>query len=535
MASWIEIEVSTSGISDGAFEPLATVADTTLGGSPSPVQFDHAPVIPGQLYIYRTRRYDDVTGLRSAWSCLVFARGPYPSESGLGTSTMCVNDIKSGHDTEIYIALEPCQGIPMKAAYTGEYRQGGIGRDMIRLYGQSLRKSTTMRRKVVRGRTVYEGSIQVEVTPEGFFPTLMTALFPIETFDSGTLPVGAPALSSSAYRHRWTNKTGGKSVTIIHRKGDLFQVYPGCVVSSVEFTTNKETDDILVATFQLVALDELEFPLDTVSTAPTLLGTATAGLDPLPPYSPADASVIIGSAEGDVKSITFTVTNNLLPRNVLNRKRGPKAHKRTSTDVTGSAVCEWSTDINLQRDLGVTSPAGSYAAGDVIATAAVTCDYLPPANGAGIVNRLGFTFPAADIKSAEPVEGPGEVPQNLTFIPIDEIGNAAATDFYVEIDNSLTNAQMLAYGQAILSVPASRSLAYAYGVVKTGSTTTSIVSDSAHLSSVDDFYNGKTLRILTGTLAGVSKTISDYVGSTHTFTVGAFASSPSANVIFEIV
>lgn len=57
---------------------------------------------------------------------------------------------------------------------------------------------------------------------------------------------------------------------------------------------------------------------------------------------------------------------------------------------------------------------------------------------------------------------------------------------------------------------------------------TSTVSDSS-ISSVDDFYNGRTMVFVSGSLAGQAARITDYTGSTKTFTHTALANSASAS------
>lgn len=66
-------------------------------------------------------------------------------------------------------------------------------------------------------------------------------------------------------------------------------------------------------------------------------------------------------------------------------------------------------------------------------------------------------------------------------------------------------------------------------------TTTSFDGDSA-LSATNDFYNDSYLVFVSGTLAGLGRPISDYVGSTKTFTFStAFPSAPANGSAFLIL
>lgn len=87
--------------------------------------------------------------------------------------------------------------------------------------------------------------------------------------------------------------------------------------------------------------------------------------------------------------------------------------------------------------------------------------------------------------------------------------------------------------------------AHAAGVLKalvtTGSTTTSVVLnattgiDGAAPSSTNDFYNGRVIVFISGTLAGQATDITDYDGSTKALTVTALTSAPSSGDTAVIV
>lgn len=74
----------------------------------------------------------------------------------------------------------------------------------------------------------------------------------------------------------------------------------------------------------------------------------------------------------------------------------------------------------------------------------------------------------------------------------------------------------------------------AYGTTTGTPTTTSIIGTGGNLSTSDDVYNGQFLVITSGALTGVARLISDYVGSTKTFTVSAFPSAPATGVTIAV-
>lgn len=518
MALWIEIQVSTSGIEEGSFSALATIPDTAGADS-----FDHTGVVPGQLYIYRARRYDDASGLRSDWSCLVFARPPI---TGGISMPSCLDDPVTGSRTELYIGVEPCEGLPTKAQYVVPYRSGGFEGNYARLTGKQLRNATTVNRKIVRGRVEITGKFEVEFTPEGAFARMLLAVFPVTTEVLST---------PTRYKHTFKNLRGAATLTMIHRIGDDYYVYPGCSVDALSVGMAKDQEDVYVAQFTFKALDELIYPLDTVPTVATLLGTSGAAEDTLPPYSPVDSTASIGSFNRGVKSMNFQVSKNLGAKDFFSGKAGTDRHFERRNEIEVSANVFYEGDELSANTMGQTSLSSLYGAGSSITPVVTRLDCSPANNGGGFSNWLSFVVPNGDIRSTHPVEGPDEVMEAVQIVPVDVSGDSSGTDFYIELINSITNANLIAVGSPIETVAQNTTRKYMYGVVKTGGTTTVFASDSGHLDSTDDIYNGKTVKFLTGALAGTTRTISDYTGSTHTITVSsALGSAPVAGVAFEI-
>lgn len=537
MALTILIEVSTSGVGDASFSPVTTLPDLGSGFS-----FDYSPATPGQLYIFRARRRDDTKAGTaceySAWTYL-FSRAPSTTEGNI----MAVNDIMTGTDTAIWVAIEAAETIPTRVAWQGEYLSGGVVSDLIRVYGRTFRNASTMRRKVVKGRAVYQGDLELEITPEGAFPRILFALFPCLTTQ-----LAIP----TRYRHRFSNQFNSKTITLVQQKGQTSQtngalyVYPGCKISQAEFTVSKEQDTVFTVRLSLVALDEWVYELSSVPTAPTLLGVSTATADPLNPYSPVDAVASVGGVTGSVRSMTFTVNRNLSREFVLDGKRGARSNYEGRNEVTGSASLFFETMTNLRRDMTgtTTTPTGAYAAGDTIATAPVSFVFTPTNNSSGFSNILGFYAPNCDIKTDQPVQGEGEIPENLQLFPIDAIGDSSGTDFYIELTNSESFTSLNQPGAAIVAAPTSSTYLFEYGVAA-GISTTSVVQalNSTHLNPLgtDGNYVGRTLKFLTGNNGTPTQQIrtitgSGYGGSPRTFTLGSpLPFTPAGGDIFDII
>ena len=70
--------------------------------------------------------------------------------------------------------------------------------------------------------------------------------------------------------------------------------------------------------------------------------------------------------------------------------------------------------------------------------------------------------------------------------------------------------------------------------VDDASPTTTGFTGASGLSSTDDFYNTSIMLFVTGNLAGIAREITDYTGSTLTFTTGAFPVAPANGDEFMI-
>jgi hypothetical protein len=72
------------------------------------------------------------------------------------------------------------------------------------------------------------------------------------------------------------------------------------------------------------------------------------------------------------------------------------------------------------------------------------------------------------------------------------------------------------------------------GTAAAGSTSTTIVL-AATASATDDIYNSMTVYISSGTGSGQIKVITDYVGSTKTASVSAWATTPDTTSVYEVM
>lgn len=530
MALTIELQVSETGVAEAAFSPLTILPDTGSGFT-----YDHTPVTPGRLYIYRARRHDDTKSGACAYSdwTLYFVRAPYPNRS----KRMNAEDVRTGAESAVYFGLERFQGIPHKVQDIGAYLSGDIGHELTRVFSRQLRNAPTMRRKVVAGRVTFEGELEVEVSPEGFFPRMLCATMPVTTDNLST---------PTRYLHTWKNAFGAVSGTLVIKKGASYFVYPGCRVTGLEISPDAESDNALMAKFTLVALDKLVF---TVARHPTLLadlGIASAAEDALDIYSHQSATGYIEEVEAGVRTSTWNFSKNLGKRKVQDGKRGISGTFERLAETSGSASLYYEDDINLERDFGVDAPTTGYGPGEVVLTAPVEVVFTPPENASGFSNELTMKFPQADIKTSQGTESAEEIPESLTFAPIDAIGESDGTDFLLTLVNEQSNADLTTPADPFVGTTtwdamtaASKSKKYEYGKAS-GTPTTTVIAMAAnlYLSATNDIYVGRTLKCIksAGAALGQERTITDYVGSSRTFTVSAvFGAAPAAGDIFVII
>ena len=207
MSTQIEIWRSVSGISPEDFSLLATVADAA-GGNPF-YNLD-TPNIPGQLYIYKARRYDTVQAAYSAFSPLVFAHGPWPGlSSALGAPPMSIeNPITNvGFNSKIGIAVEPAPGSLAQANRLLNRVSGSLLSDLALLEQQAIRNHPGSP-GVVRGISKIGGGLVLEVTPESD-DELLSSFFGAPT----TTGVAGPAAPSTGPTATVVGAAGAATVT----------------------------------------------------------------------------------------------------------------------------------------------------------------------------------------------------------------------------------------------------------------------------------------------------------------------------------
>ncbi len=157
----IEIWRSVTGIGDGDFSLLATVADA------DPYYALDTPLVPGQLFIYKARRVSAAQNIQSAFSSNVFARGPWPGVfSSTGAPMSLENPVTQvGFNSKIGVGMEPAPGQLSLAARLFNRVSGSLLSDLSLIEQMAIRNHPGSP-GVVRGISKVGGSLVLEVTPE---------------------------------------------------------------------------------------------------------------------------------------------------------------------------------------------------------------------------------------------------------------------------------------------------------------------------------------------------------------------------------
>jgi hypothetical protein len=126
----------------------------------------------------------------------------------------------------------------------------------------------------------------------------------------------------------------------------------------------------------------------------------------------------------------------------------------------------------------------------------------------------------------------GTIIVDLWYVPITDDGALAGDD----IDSGRPPANVTAISGDTTAADRLESLmdGIVAGIVGTGSTTTSIANCTGFTEATNDHFNGRLITFLTGNLAGQQTQITDYVGSTQTFTCAALTEAPANTDTFVI-
>ena len=126
----------------------------------------------------------------------------------------------------------------------------------------------------------------------------------------------------------------------------------------------------------------------------------------------------------------------------------------------------------------------------------------------------------------------GTIIVDLWYVPITDDGALAGDD----IDSGRPPANVTAISGDTTAADRLEALmdGIVPGVVGSSSTVTSVANCTGFTEATNDHFNGRLITFLTGNLAGQQCQITDYTGSTQTFTVTPLTEAPASSDTFVI-
>lgn len=259
-----------------------------------------------------------------------------------------------GAETFVAFQLENTAGRAMKAGILLDARNTTLDSQAVNLESQSLTRQRARPRKVAVGRAGAGGDFTFEVTPEKWIPLMLGMMNYIGTEDVSA-SYGAGNTGVNEHYFRTGDIDDVKTFTFVERRGPFRQVYPGAMISSMEF--NASLDEIVTAAVAVEARSEFNYDADAagINDANLLLGSAG--------YDTVDNSVLsfVGAQvlfddnvdRGIVQNFNLSLRQDVNERRGMNRKRDPFGHYPLGFRAELRFSLYLENEIQMRKYLGV--------------------------------------------------------------------------------------------------------------------------------------------------------------------------------------
>jgi hypothetical protein len=238
------------------------------------------------------------------------------------------------------------------------------------------------------------------------------------------------------------------------------------------------------------------------------------------------AGQVVGSVSGSVNSVTSAVTANVTQWGGV--AVASATVRADLINIAGAAVSTSTAQLGVNVvNWGGTATGSALVRGNLIQIAGAAVSTSTAQIGVNAVQAGGTAWGSGAITAASIATGAitnakfasGAI--DAAAIAADAIGaSELATDAVTEIAAAVAD---------VFTGPSDT-------VQASPTPTTTEFAGSSSLSTTDDIYNGCTFLPTSGVLDGIPRKITDYVGSTRTFTVSpAYTSAPASGVTFRIV
>jgi hypothetical protein len=259
-----------------------------------------------------------------------------------------------GAETFVAFQLENSAGRAMKAGILLDARNTTLDSHAVNLESQSLTRQRARPRKVAVGRAGAGGDFTFEVTPEKWIPLMLGMMNYIGTEDVSSAYGGS---NSGVNEHYF--RTGDiddvKTFTFVQRRGPFRHVYPGAMISSMDFSAS--LDEIVTAGVAVEARSEYNYDADAsgINDANLLLGSAGYDTVANSVLSFVGAQVLFDDNvdRGIVQNFSLSLRQDVNERRGMNRKRDPFGHFPLGFRAELRFSLYLENEIQMRKYLGV--------------------------------------------------------------------------------------------------------------------------------------------------------------------------------------
>lgn len=352
-----------------------------------------------------------------------------------------------GAETYVAFGVEATAGRAVKASILLDSRSNSLDGTIENIESQALTAQRARPRKVAPGRSGAGGDVVFELTPEK-----CTALIPGVMKYKGTIDVsasyGAGNTGINEHHFRVGTLQDVRTYTLVTRKGAFRNLYPGAMISSLEFSS--ELDSAVVVTAAFSARDEYHYDTDAAGINDGNLLLGTAGYDTVAnsiltfvggQASFADVGASYLEDRGRVQSFRISMRNDVQELRGHNRKRSVAGHFPLGFRVEVTFSMYFQDEVMIRKYLGINNTDFPFTAQKSIEFQKVKLAMAGSGGASGLLlnDRLThrqeyiFEFPQMMYTAvAKPVSGEGAIMLECTGVAVfstdtDAVGGAVGT------------------------------------------------------------------------------------------------------------
>jgi len=259
---------------------------------------------------------------------------------------------KSGAESFMAIGVEANPGVPVKPNIILEAIDPTMTPVPQQVVSPARNRSRISPSKMSPGRIRVSGGASIVITPERWFPLLLTQYKLASTTDEG------PIDGVQVYEHTFEvgQPEDTKTLTVLIRKGNVYELYTGCRVANLSFSLTQ--DDAITAQFDMFAKAVFIYDENAAGgeDLPFLLGaTAAEDSDDNSFYTFIHAYVDIdgNTVEAEcIQTITLGLGQNVYEKTGFSRKREVQGHYLGGASASIDVNRYFENEADLMRVMG---------------------------------------------------------------------------------------------------------------------------------------------------------------------------------------